>query len=100
MESHVANIQTGLSVIQNEYNTLKNKNAELANELNFLKARATDLEKEIARLNSLVDRSPDTLVPGQKLLPGHYLRSKNGAYFARQQDDGNFVVYQSSHFIG
>jgi hypothetical protein len=41
----------------------------------------------------------DTLYEDGKLEVSGTLRSKNGAYFAIMQADGNFVVYSSPHFV-
>jgi hypothetical protein len=41
----------------------------------------------------------DTLHQEGKLEVSEALKSKNDAYFAIMQTDGNFVVYSSSHFV-
>jgi len=40
----------------------------------------------------------DTLHNEAKLYENSYITSKNGMYFARMQDDGNFVIYNGTNF--
>ncbi len=47
----------------------------------------------------MVDRG-STLAAGDYLNVNDYLRSKNGAYMALMQTDGNFVVYRGMPGVG
>eukprot|EP00485_Elphidium_margaritaceum_P020039 CAMPEP_0202719818 /NCGR_PEP_ID=MMETSP1385-20130828/134765_1 /ASSEMBLY_ACC=CAM_ASM_000861 /TAXON_ID=933848 /ORGANISM="Elphidium margaritaceum" /LENGTH=75 /DNA_ID=CAMNT_0049383187 /DNA_START=29 /DNA_END=253 /DNA_ORIENTATION=+ len=44
-------------------------------------------------------QEPNQIAPGGALAQETYLRSANGAYYAKMQGDGNFVVYVSNHFV-